>query len=89
MLFEKEGCEGCKYTRESLDELKKIIEALNSGGRIRKNLIYRFAIEDPQGLSRIILRRYNIFNDNPNFKAPTITPKLFYFDEGKIFDLDV
>jgi hypothetical protein len=59
--------------------LKKITKALSSNSKIRKNLIYRYTIEDPKSLLSLRIRRYSIFNESMEFTPPPTTPKLFIF----------
>ena len=35
------------------------------------------------------VRRYSIYNDNPFFKMPRVTPKLFLLSKGQYLDLRV
>jgi hypothetical protein len=87
VLFEKEGCEGCHYVGESLEELKRIVRVIGERSRLRQQYIYRFGIVDPNRLSSIQIRRHSVFNDNPTFSVPSTTPKLFLLSQGRPADL--
>lgn len=96
VMFEKEGCEGCKYIGQSLEDLSKVIRTLRRGGgvsarngRAREECIGRLNIGDPLSLSGVSLRRVSVFNDHPWFKMPSSTPKLMLFLDGSAFDLRV
>jgi hypothetical protein len=88
--MEKEGCEGCRYIGESMEELKRIIKGLRDGGRQAKQLTYRYGIADANLLSRMTLRRYSIFNDSGSeaLKVDS-TPKLYLWSDGHPIDLHV
>lgn len=54
---------------------------------MRKHLIYQYKIEDPKSLEETKIRRYNIFNEDANFMPPSVTPQLYYLNNGKYLDL--
>jgi hypothetical protein len=62
-----------------MDELKKVTKTLNSNSKFKKNLIYRYKIEDSKSLLPLKIRRYSIFNESLTFTPPTTTPKLYIF----------
>lgn len=89
VLLEKRGCQGCEYMQESLEELKKVVQAVASPSRLRKQAIWKYRIEEPDALRSLKLRRFSIFNESPLFSPPTTTPKLFLFRKGKWLDLQL
>jgi hypothetical protein len=62
VLIEKDGCQGCHYLLESLDELKKTINSLRQGGRMARDAVYRYQIQDALNLSNLHVRRCSIFS---------------------------
>lgn len=71
-----------------MDELKKIIKGLRNGGRPAKQLTYRYGITNANLLERMTLRKYSIYNDNPDLHVNS-TPQLFLYLDGHPINLHV
>lgn len=87
VLVEKDGCQGCHYLLESLDELKKTINSLRQGGRMARDAVYRYQIQDAASLSSLQVRRCSIFSESLHFDPPSTTPRLYLLRQGRPIDL--
>ena len=86
LLYEKYGCEGCRYAKDLLNSILKLKDNLS------QETIHKYHIEQPNFLKDITIKRTDILNEGKsrrNSDGHDVTPRLLYIDGQFQVDLNI